>query len=497
MRPHVFALLTAGLCLAATAHAGQTKPLLDADAIKALVLPDVEIKSVAHTEGGKAGVAGAGYYDVDGVIGGTIGFELLLPLEWNGRFTMGGGGGFVGSVQNMMRGSANQGYATVGTDTGHTGTDGSWALNDLLAQVNFGHLAVHRTTEVAKAIIHHTYGSGPEFSYFLGCSRGGGQAMMEAQRYPQDFDGIVSGAPAFDWTGIAALFVQMAQAFYPDPNKLDTTVLPKEDVERLYAEILKQCDEKDGLKDGIIADPRDLTFDLSKVPGLNDAQRKAIQVVYDGAKNADGSIYPGFPLGCEPGGGGWFSWITGPGPLNPMNGNSPSASFMFGTHVLKYFVFNDPELNYATYDFGNWDKDSALTASNLSATNPDLTTFKDRGGKLILWHGWADAALPAGATIDYYEKVRRQHADADDFTRLYLLSGCMHCGGGSGPSGVDWLEQIVGWVEGAKAPEVIIATGKTADGASLSRPLFPYPQEAMYDGEGDPNDAANFVVRKP
>ena len=169
---------------------------------------------------------GPSHCKVTGVIGKEINFELLLPLNWNGIYVMGGGGGFVGSVQNMAAGKVKEGYATSGTDTGHKTVglgSASWALNDMERQVNFGHLAVHRTAEVSKAIIGNYYGNWPKYSYFMGCSRGGGQAMMEAQRYPGDFDGIIAGAPAFDWISIAVEAIQNTQAVYPDEAyRIDT-----------------------------------------------------------------------------------------------------------------------------------------------------------------------------------------------------------------------------------------------------------------------------------
>ena len=286
-------------------------PILAPPDLGALQLPDVRIESAVHVPASsEPGQVAAGHVKVDGVIGRAIRFEVLLPDVWNGRFAMGGGGGLVGSVQNGIRHSVNAGYATAGTDTGHQGrgTDGSWALDDLEALVNFGHVAIHRTAEVSKALIRAYYGKGPEKSYFVGCSRGGGQAMMASQRYPEDFDGIVAGAPAFDWTGFAAMGINIAQALYPDPAKLDATVLTQADLDHLYAEVMKQADAQDGLADGIIGDPGTADFDLAAVPDLTDAQRAAIRVLYEGVGNADGPIYPGFPIGAEGGKGGWFEW---------------------------------------------------------------------------------------------------------------------------------------------------------------------------------------------
>lgn len=484
----------AAVCVAGSAWAGSS-PVMTTEELAALQLPDVRITSAEHREAStEKDAPRVGHVVVDGVIGKAIRFELLLPDEWNGRFAMGGGGGLVGSVQNSLRGSVNQGYATSGTDTGHqgAGTDGSWALNDLEAFVNFGHVAVHRTAEVSKAIIRAYYGKGPEKSYFGGCSRGGGQAMMEAQRYPEDFDGIVAGAPAFDWTGFAALAVRIAQTLYPDPNQLTGTCLTQDDLNRIYAEVMSQADEQDGLKDGIIDDPTAVEFDLSKVPGLTDEDRAAMRVIYSGVSNAPGPIYPGFPIGAEGGEDGLFSWQVGPIP------DLVNLGFAFGTNICKYFFFHDPNWDYSTHTFDNWEKDAHLGGTVLNATDPNLDDFAARGGKLIIWHGWADAALPAEATIDYYEKVVTRDPGATDYVRLFMVPGCYHCGGGPGVSEVDWLAEIVAWVEEGKAPERIVAKRPAADGVlAMTRPLVPYPQRVEYDGDGDASDASNFRLREP
>jgi len=460
----------------------------------ALQLPDVRITSATHKAAEEDEGAGVAHVQVEGIIGPAIRFELLLPDDWNGRFAMGGGGGLVGSVQNGIRRSVNAGYATAGTDTGHTGrgTDGSWALDDLEAFVNFGHVAIHRTAEVSKAIIRAHYGRNAEKSYFVGCSRGGGQGMMAAQRYPADFDGVVAGAPAFDWTGFAAMGIHLAQVFYPDPEKQTETVLTQADFDRLYADIMKQADDLDRLEDGIIDDPTAVAFDMNTISWLSEAQREALRALYGGPRNADGPIYPGFPIGAEGGKGGLFEWQVGPIP------DLVNLGFAFSTNIYKYFVFQDPDWDYSTYDFDGWKKDTHLAGTVLNATDPDLDAFKNRGGKLILWHGWSDAALPAQATIDYYEQVLARDPDAMDYARLFMIPGCYHCGNGPGISRVDWLEVIAAWVEHGEAPDRIIAERPASeDSPEMSRPLVPWPQRVEYDGEGDPNAAASFVLRSP
>ncbi len=462
-------------------------------------LPDVVLESATQVNPDRQkNPQAAPWVEVKGTIGGSIRFELLLPEHWNGRFAMGGGGGFVGTVQNAARDSVNRGYATVGTDTGHQWQPGymaGWAFTNVEAQLNFGHLAVHRTAEVAKALIRAYYGEDAAHCYFVGCSRGGGQAMMEAQRYPQDFDGIVAGAPAFNWTGFAATMVAIAQALYPDPARLGNTVLTKEALQKLQAGILEQCDAQDGLKDGIIGDPSSVSFDLSKVPGFTSEQRKAIQAICDGAHNAKGLICPGYTAaaGCDP--DQWIAWLVGPVPPLLSKDHVPDLTFAFGTQVFKYLIFNNPDWDYSKYDFSAFETDTRVAASFLNATNPNLDAFKARKGKLILWHGWADPALPAQATVDYYRQVQAHDPAAGDYCRLFMIPGCLHCGGGPGATDVDWLAAIADWVERGRAPDLLVASKRENGRTVMTRPLFPYPQCAVYDGSGDPNNATNFTSK--
>ena len=451
-----------------------------------------------------------------GVIETEINFELLLPeaAEWNGRFLMGGGGGFVGSVQNQARGlyahgggPLARGYATVGTDTGHSGggIEASWALNNAVRQENFGHRAVHLTAEAAKSIISHYYDRAPDYSYFVGCSRGGGQAMMESQRYPDDFDGIVAAAPAYHWTGITAGFVQNQQAIYPDGDT-DHPVLTPESLQLLGSSILAACDADDGVEDGVMTDPRTCDFkpsDLPRCAGDNQApdcvtaaQQAAIEAVYEGPTSNGDSIYHGFNYGGEDDRGGWDSWVVGAEPRRAEN--VPNAQYGFGTELYKYFVFDNPEWDYTEYDFSTWTEDTADAAAILNATDTDLGAYRDRGGKIIYWTGWSDLALAPRGTIDYYEKLGAGDPTSRDYARLYMLPGVLHCASGPGPDRVDWVEAIRAWVEDGRAPERLMASKLDQDGnATLTRPVCPYPQVAVYDERGDPNDEGSFACANP
>ncbi len=486
------------VCASALAAEGSTRHLT-VEELRQVRFPDLVLESVTEVAPDLKNGSHAGHFvEVKGIIGGNIRFELLLPDEWNRRFVMGGGGGFVGTVQNSARDSVKLGYATAGTDTGHEwqpGYQAGWALDNAEARVNFGYLGVHRTAEVSKALIRAYYGSDPAYCYFTGCSRGGGQAMMEAQRFPGDFDGIVAGAPAFDWTGLAADVITIQKALYPDPAHLDHTALDRDALVKLQKAILEQCDAVDGLKDGVVQDPPSAHFDLAKVPGLSDEQRTALNVIYSGVRVEKSLVYPGYTSGAECDPDQWIAWIVGPWPKLSKE-QAPDLTFAFGTQIFKYLIFDDPNWNYATYNFSNFASDARLAASFLNATNVNLDGLKARNGKLIIWHGWADPALPPQATVNYYREVLARDPGALDYCRLFMVPGCLHCGGGPGASEVDWLTVIAGWVEQGRAPDQVLAAKSDRGKVKMTRPLFEYPGTAIYDGKGDPDSASSFV-RKP
>lgn len=415
-----------------------------------------------------------------GRISKEINFELLLPNAGNGRFLMSGGGGFVGSIQNAFRDKVNHGFATAGTDAGHVGgDDAKWAYNNMERQLNFGRLAIHRTAVVSKLIMQNFYCVAPIKSYFVGCSRGGGQAMVEAQYYPEDFDGIVAGAPAFSWPALAAKFIQISKNNYPNPNDL-TPLITNANLKLLQNEVLKQCDRLDGYADSIIADPRKCKFDFSKLPVCPDGQAgsgcftkqqlAAIKAVYNPTVIEGKEIYPGFPFGGEAEMASWDMWITGTSPYMP---NSTSLHYMFSTNIFKYFIFNDPNWDYSKYDFKNFSAQTLYASSFLDATSTDYNDFKKRNGKIIFYHGWNDPALSAYATIEHYEGLLKDDKDALSYARLFLLPGVLHCGGGPGCDNVDWVSRIIDWVEKSTAPDHVVAS-KTVQGKIITKNIFPY-----------------------
>jgi len=486
----VFAVLTAAPALRATDHA-------ECSHLTMLKLPDVTVTEAASVPAATAGGIRVPHCRVNGVIGNEIHFTLLLPDEWNRKFMMGGGGGFVGQIQNQAGASVNSGYATVGTDTGHQGgvTDAGWALNNLEREVNFGYLAVHRTAEVAKAIVRSYYGATETKSYFSGCSNGGRQAMMEAQRYPNDFDGIVAGAPAYDFTAIGAQFIKDMQAVFPDPRNLSARLFTLDTLKSVEAQIVAKCDALDGVKDGLIEDPRACKIDVGSLTGLTEAQRTALKTIYAETRNKDGVIYPAQPVGGESeAANGWAQWIVGG--AAPLPGQTaPSARFAFGTEIFKYFVFDDPSWDYTRYEFSSYKKDTARAATFLNATNTNLDAFKARGGKLILWHGWSDPALTALGSIRYYDQVQARDSKAAEYFRMFLMPGVLHCAGGPGPDNADWTSAIADWVENAKAPERVVASKMSAGAVTRTRPLCAYPQHAVYKGSGSLDEADSFACR--
>jgi feruloyl esterase len=265
----------------------------------------------------------------------------------------------------------------------------------------------------------------------------------------------------------------------------------------IETQIVDKCDALDGVKDGLMEDPRMCKVDVGTLTGVTDPQRVMLKAIYAETRNKDGLIYPAQPVGGEGEAAGWQSWITGMSPMLMSAQKAPSSRYAFGTEMFKYLVFNDPSFDYTRYDLSTYKKDTARAAAILNATDPNLDAFKNRGGKLLLWHGWSDPALTALGSIKYYEQVKARDQKAGDYFRMFLMPGVLHCAGGPGPDTVDWAAVIDQWVDKGKAPERVLAEKKVAGAVTRSRPLCPYPQRAVYTGSGSTDDAANFVCRQP
>jgi Tannase and feruloyl esterase len=481
---------------------------IECASLTTLQLTNARITEALAVAARETGNVRAPHCRVSGVIDKETRFTELLPDRWNERLFAGGGGGFVGSVENMAIASVNLGYATVGTDTGHEGdgTDARWALGNRERQINFGYLAIHRTSEIAKAVIKAYYGVEAKYSYFYGCSNGGRQALMEAQRFPDDFDGIVSCAPALDFTNIAASFVKNTQAVYPDPKNLRAAAIAPDNLRLLESKVLEACDARDQVRDGVLDDPRECRFNIADLPAcrgeragagcVTGAQRAAIARVYAPTISRGTTIYPGQPFGGEGQEGGWQPWVTGMNALAETAGQPPSLEYAFGTQFFKYLALGQESWDYATYDLADWGKDTAEVAKYLNAVDPDLSKFKASRGKLILAHGWADPALNPLSTIAYYDQMQARDPDLRGYARLFMMPGVLHCGGGPGPDFVDWFTPIAEWVEHGRAPERVIAQKRGAGGRVLNaRPLCPYPQRAVHDGNGGVTDAGSYACR--
>lgn len=447
-----------------------------------------------------------------------IGFEVWLPASnWNGKFQGIGNGGYAGAIGFAGLASAvRNGYAAASTDTGHTdgGTSARWALNHPEKIIDFGHRAIHETAVGAKAIIRAFYGASPKRSYFNACSNGGRQALMEAQRYPADYDGIIAGAPAYYWTHLLSAAVSGVLATLAEP----ASYIPAAKLPAIQAAALAQCDGADGVQDRVIENPLACRFDPTPLlckseesdSCLTVHQLTALKKTYGGLRNNKGEqIFPGLSPGGEAETGGWTNWITGEAP-------EKSLMFTYGTQFFKNMVFGNPDWQFRSFDP---DRDLKIAdqrlARFLNATDPDLSAFQKRGGKLILYHGWSDAAIPAANTVQYYESViSKMGASASSaFVRLYMVPGMQHCGGGGGPNSFGQGLKAAGdrfhsidaaleaWVEQGIAPDRIIATKYEVNtdpksAIARTRPLCVWPEVAKYKGSGSSDDATNFVCQK-
>jgi feruloyl esterase len=373
--------------------------------------------------------------------------------------------------------------------------------------VDYAHRAVHLTAVTAKEVARRYYAQPVSKAYWNSCSNGGRQGLLEAQRYPEDFDGIVANAPWVDQTGftIGAIWNQRAFA---------ETHVSAEKLALVANRVLQQCDLVDGLRDGLIDDPRQCSFEVAReVPVctvgseassacLSSAEAAAVQKVYDGPQGGGKTIFPGFMLGSEavlarPNGTSGSGWL---GLIAPVEAGGTTADFGLAQGTMRYLVFDPPraDWDFRTFDF---DRDPPLLerwGRLANATDTDLRDFRARGGKVLITYGWSDAILQPLMGVQYYEKaVAANGANGTDFIRLFMIPGMAHCAGGVGPDQYDAVTAVVDWVEKGVAPSSLVASKIVNGAVTRSRPLCPYPQVARYRGQGSTDDAANFQCQVP
>ncbi len=420
-----------------------------------------------------------------------IKMEVWMPVSgWNGKYQAVGNGAFNGNINyGPMMAALARGYATSSTDTGHTGGGAAWALGHPEKLIDFGWRAVHETAAASKRIITGFYDGAPKFSYWNGCSAGGRQAMKAAQRFPADFDGIIAGAPGLDWTGRAAQAMRVAKKLELD----EAARLTDQKRRLLHTAVVNACDLMDGVKDGVIENPKRCTFDPAVLTCkgadgescLTAAQVETARFIYSGAMNpATKRDITGLERGSEL---GWtdLGWTT-----------SARAT---GLDQFRFLVFRDPSWMVQKFDFdADIVRAEEVDNDTINALDPNLKPFVARGGKLIQYHGWSDPQISPSSSTQYYSRVvERLGAGAiRDAYRLFMAPGMGHCGGGNGPNTFDMVAALEQGGERRAAPDQIIAS-RTDGQTTRTRPLCPYPAVAVYRGTGSTDDAANFVCRVP
>jgi feruloyl esterase len=464
-----------------------------------------------------------------------IRFEVWMPASgWNGKFLSAGEGGYAGSINyGGIADALRRGYAGGSTDTGHTGGTADFAPGHPEKVADFGWRGKHLQAARSKDLIRAFYGERIQHSYFSSCSNGGRQALMELQRFPEDYDGVLVGAPANDWSHLFAAFVWNEQALFNTAG----AYLSASKLAAIEAATLATCDALDGVKDGVVEDPRRCSFNPASLacPAgtdgascLTPAQVSAVRKIMSGPRNPRTGklIFPGWFTSAANEAGSWGAWITGP--------NTPGASIQafFGNGYFGRIINEIPApgvWDFSTFNFDGGMRDAdakiirstpALTAEHtMNSTDPDLSGFTraNRRGKIIQWHGWEDPAISAITSTDYFRAVHRANDDAGEFYRLFMVPGMVHCGGGPGPNAFgqslpqarplssapehDILSALERWVEHGVAPERIVAVkyvnDAPAQGILRTRPLCAYPRISVYKGAGSTDNAANFDCRKP
>ncbi len=474
------------------------------DSLKSLALDKATIDSVqvvaagAFTQpNGRAGRGGNPFGDLPAFCrvaltakpssDSDIKIEIWLPADnWNNKYQAVGNGAWTGTIgYAAMADALRRGYATSSTDTGHVGGSASFAMGHPEKAIDFAYRSEHEMVLKSKTIINAFYNSAPKYSYWNGCSAGGRQAMKEAEMFPADFDGIIAGSPGLDWSGRSAQAVRIARILEDEAARLTPTHL-----QALHAAVVAACDANDGVRDGLISKPESCKFDPKVIQCkngdapdcLSPAQVAAVKAIYSPLKSGSREI-PGLAYGSE------LNWTD--------LGWSQSARAT-GLDHYRYFVYNDPEWTVAKF---NAETDPVKleqgVSGDIDARNPDLKPFLSRGGKLLMYHGWADPQISPLAAIGYYEQAKRAvgGTGVSNGFRLFVAPGMAHCGGGEGPNDFDKIGTLEQWVEKGKAPDMIVASHAKGGAVDRTRPLCPYPQVATYKGSGSIDEAANFVCK--
>lgn len=440
------------------------------------------------------------YCEVKGYVAPQVRFELRLPTEnWTQRLMFSGCGGFCGRVDFRIRASEgcaaidNGEIALVTSDLGHDAPDGNadtvWAARNRQGKIDYGYRGVHVVTIAAKAIIERYYGQRQAYAYFNGCSDGGREGLMEVQRYPEDFDGVVAGASVLHDTVNNTIFHVWNDRQSRGPD--GTVLLRDPDLQTLHLAVLAACDEAgDGVKDGVVGNPEACRFDPASISCkegqatncLSSQQVAAVRALYTGPVDASGKpLYFGRSYGSE------LGWTV-----------RDNADMAMG--FIRYMASDDiiemkpQDVRYDDISLAQFNR----LAEVYNPTDSDIEAFRSRGGKLIMYHGWADPGVPPMSSVSYYRDVQaRFGAKTDDFLRLFMLPGVGHCQGGEGPDKINLFDAIMAWVEDGIAPQSIVAARKVYGRTQLSRPIFPYPATAKFVGKGDASKSASFRAARP
>jgi hypothetical protein len=530
-------LVAAALALAAAGAAqAQTQPVTTCDATgigATLLQADAPVTILSAepalaTGGGKS----VGYCLVKVRIPQAINIWVGLPLgtSWNGRWQSLGGGGYAGQV-SAPTAAVLDGYAGATTDTGHTGGSGTFGMLEpgkpnVPLQVDFAYRSVHLMAVIGKQLVQAFYGRAPEYAYWNGCSTGGRQGLRMAQDFPGDYDGILAGAPAVHWDRFQAgqIWYQVVQRMEnggPIGNGTSPVLVAKEALATSRA--VAACDALDGVTDGVLTDPRACTYsaaaDTTITSGacstsdtgcLTPTEARAIDKMWQGPSScAAGHAGVDCPVRDvatrQLNGAGnkrlWYANTRGT-PLNSLGGLNP---FSIAVAQPRYWVYFDPNWDWQTLNYDNYLQFFRDTVEQvgpvMASDNPDLSAFRDRGGKVVMWHGWADPLIVPEGTIDYYDAVTKRLGGGYDrtrqFARLFMAPGVGHCSGGAGPQPQGLFQAVVDWVEKDRAPDTITASKPVAGGGTQTRPLCMYPEVAKYVGRGSTDDAANFVCSRP